>query len=123
MVADHSVPLLFYAKIADKRALLLKEKYDRLSGGGGSGSGPAGAEKASGVGDRKALRKALERRRKKNTQKERKDMPLGASEGAVPKRMRAAGSSATGGSPGGKPRDTAGSEAPRPRKRGKRGGS
>lgn len=79
--------LPFYPKKSEVKQMLLKDKYDRLSGGGNQeGKRASGQEK-------KQLKKALERRRKKNAQKEKRDMPAGigfAREGnaAVPKRKR-----------------------------------
>ncbi|KAJ9477008.1 Ribosomal RNA-processing protein 36 [Pseudozyma hubeiensis] len=79
--------LPFYPKKSEVKQMLLKDKYDRLSGGGNEeGKRASGQEK-------KQLKKALERRRKKNAQKEKRDMPAGigfAREGnaAVPKRKR-----------------------------------
>ncbi|GAC96752.1 predicted rRNA processing protein [Pseudozyma hubeiensis SY62] len=79
--------LPFYPKKSEVKQMLLKDKYDRLSGGGNEDG-----KRASGQ-EKKQLKKALERRRKKNAQKEKKDMPAGigfAREGnaAVPKRKR-----------------------------------
>ncbi len=83
--------LPFYPKQREIKQMLLKDKYDRLSGNGnGEGKRASGEEK-------KQLKKALERRRKKNAQKEKKDMPVGISFGreardglaaAIPKRKR-----------------------------------
>lgn len=79
--------LPFYPKRSEIKQMLLKDKYDRLSGGGNEDG-----KRASGQ-EKKQLKKALERRRKKNAQKEKRDMPAGigfAREGlgAVPKRKR-----------------------------------
>ncbi len=76
----------FYPKKSEVKQMLLKDKYDRLSGGGN--------ERASGQ-EKKQLKKALERRRRKNAQKEKRDMPAGIGfardGGAVPKRKRLEG--------------------------------
>ncbi|SPO19819.1 related to rRNA biogenesis protein RRP36 [Ustilago trichophora] len=80
--------LPFYPKKSEVKQMLLKDKYDRLAGGAGGVDG-----KKVGGQEKKQLKKALERRRRKNAQKEKRDMPVGigfASEGnaAVPKRKR-----------------------------------
>ncbi|UTT95084.1 hypothetical protein NDA17_006943 [Ustilago hordei] len=81
----------FYPKQREIKQLLLKDKYDKLAGGGGEGED--GGKRVSGQ-EKKQLKKALERRRRKNAQKEKRDMPAGigfAREGqgaAVPKRKR-----------------------------------
>lgn len=79
----------FYPKKSEVKQMLLKDKYDRLSGGGNDeGRRASGQEK-------KQLKKALERRRRKNSQKEKRDMPAGIGfardGGAVPKRKRLEG--------------------------------
>lgn len=84
--------LPFYPKQREIKQMLLKDKYDRLSGNGNEDG-----KRASGQ-EKKQLKKALERRRKKNAQKENKDMPVGISFGreaaaggnaaAIPKRKR-----------------------------------
>ncbi len=91
----------FYLKESDKKALVLKDKFDRLA----SGSGPKGARGAAAEGgaaaaadggrpSNKKLKKALERRRKKNAAKERKDLPFITGKGrhgqtaAQPQRFR-----------------------------------
>lgn len=64
--------------VAAKRALVLQDKYERLAGGQGANATPIGSRGAAAPNptpDRSALRKALERRRKKNAQKERRHMP------------------------------------------------
>ncbi|EST09804.1 Protein of unknown function DUF947 [Kalmanozyma brasiliensis GHG001] len=81
----------FYPKKSEVKQMLLKDKYDRLAGGAdGEGRRASGQEK-------KQLKKALERRRRKNAQKEKRDMPAGigfARDGAaVPKRKRMEGGS------------------------------
>ncbi|PWZ02866.1 DUF947-domain-containing protein [Testicularia cyperi] len=81
--------LPYYPKQSEVRQMLLKDKYDRLSGTNEAGQSASGAEK-------KQLKKALERRRKKNAQKEKRDMPPGIGFGpggpggsaAIPKRKR-----------------------------------
>ncbi|KAN0066179.1 rRNA biogenesis protein rrp36 [Thecaphora frezii] len=111
----------FYVKKSEQRAMLLKEKYDKLAGGEG-GSDAASGEK------RKSLKKALERRRKKNVQKERKDMPVGMALGlggaAMPKRKRDQDAAATAGAgpsrSGGAKKARSEDGAPA-RKRGRRG--
>ncbi|SNX81486.1 related to rRNA biogenesis protein RRP36 [Melanopsichium pennsylvanicum] len=91
----------FYPKQREIKQMLLKDKYERLSGNGNhDGKRASGAEK-------KQLKKALERRRRKNAQKEKKDMPVGigfARDGnaAVPKRKREWGAASASGSDGGK---------------------
>ncbi|SPO20737.1 related to rRNA biogenesis protein RRP36 [Ustilago trichophora] len=80
--------LPFYPKKSEVKQMLLKDKYDRLAGGAGGVDG-----KKVGGQEKKQLKKALERRRRKNAQKEKRDMPVGigfAREGnaAVPKRKR-----------------------------------
>ncbi|EPQ32315.1 uncharacterized protein PFL1_00511 [Pseudozyma flocculosa PF-1] len=108
----------FYVKKSEQRAMLLKDKYDQLAGGDGGD--------AASKDKRKSLKKALERRRKKNVQKERKDMPVGMSLGlggaAVPKRKRDGDASAAAGpsrtQSGQKPSRTDGQPA---KKRGRRG--
>ena len=67
----------FYLKDSEKKALVLKDKFEQLAGnrraeagaGTGAGAGPS-------TGNKQKLRKALERRRKKNAAKERKDLPF-----------------------------------------------
>ena len=81
--------LPFYPKKSEVKQMLLKDKYDRLAGGNEEGKRASGQEK-------KQLKKALERRRRKNAQKEKRDMPVGigfAREGnaAIPKRKRTTG--------------------------------
>ncbi|CBQ67572.1 conserved hypothetical protein [Sporisorium reilianum SRZ2] len=78
--------LPFYPKKSEIKQMLLKDKYDRLSGGNEEGKRASGHEK-------KQLKKALERRRCKNAQKEKRDMPAGigfatGGSAAVPKRKR-----------------------------------
>lgn len=79
--------LPFYPKRTEVRQMLLRDKYDRLSGGNQDGKQATGAEK-------KQLKKALERRRRKNAQKEKKDMPAGigfagsGNNAHIPKRKR-----------------------------------
>ena len=86
--------LPFYPKKSEVKQMLLKDKYDRLSGAGNQeGKSASGQEK-------KQLKKALERRRKKNAQKEKKDMPVGIGFGrengtAIPKRKIPGGASET----------------------------
>ncbi|KAJ1030457.1 hypothetical protein NDA16_001366 [Ustilago loliicola] len=83
----------FYPKQREIKQMLLKDKYDGLAGDG---------EKVKGQ-EKKQLKKALERRRRRNAQKEKKDMPVGigfgreAQGGAVPKRKRIAGDAGGGG--------------------------
>ena len=72
--------------------MLLKEKYDQLTGASLSEKGaPSAAERVS-RDSRKSLKKALERRRKKNAAKEKRDMPVGMVSGlggaTMPKRKR-----------------------------------
>ena len=74
----------FYPKKSEVKQMLLKDKYDRLAGGGDeAGKRVKGEEK-------KQLKKALERRRRKNAQKEKRSMPagIGFGGGGVPKRKR-----------------------------------
>jgi len=77
----------FYLKESAKKQLVLKDKFDRLSG--------AKEDDGSGVA-RKDLKRAIERRRKKNAAKERRSMPLGGGSTsqpgstAIPKRKRLA---------------------------------
>ncbi|PWO00217.1 DUF947-domain-containing protein [Tilletiopsis washingtonensis] len=108
----------FFLKDSAKRTLFLKDKYERLAGGNKAGAGASGAASSDtpAASSRKELRKSIERRRKKNAQKERRDMPaMGARESSgaaplpVPQRKRAAAAGREGG------------EAPRPHKRGRRG--
>lgn len=80
----------FYLKESAKKQLVLKDKFDRLSG--------AKEDDGSGVA-RKDLKRAVERRRKKNAAKERRSMPLGGGStsqpgsAGIPKRKRLASSS------------------------------
>ncbi|GAC73411.1 uncharacterized conserved protein [Moesziomyces antarcticus T-34] len=83
----------FYPKKSEIKQMLLKDKYDRLAG-----TGDTEGRRASGQ-EKKQLKKALERRRRKNAQKEKRDMPVGIGFGpsgsganaAIPKRKRHAG--------------------------------
>ncbi|CEH13442.1 Uncharacterized conserved protein [Ceraceosorus bombacis] len=107
---------------AAKRALILQDKYARLSGGkganatpvGGRGVGDASAAPA-GNADRSALRKALERRRKKNAQKERKEMPGFARDGG------GGSGAASGAMSRERKREAAKIQGVHPHKRGRRG--
>lgn len=85
--------LPFYPKKREVKQLVLKDKYDRLAGGK-EGERVGGKERGQ-------LKKALERRRRKNAQKEKKSLPagIGFGEGGVPKRKRMEGN---GGGEGGK---------------------
>ncbi|CDR98626.1 uncharacterized protein SPSC_02410 [Sporisorium scitamineum] len=79
--------LPFYPKKSEIRQMLLKDKYDRLSGAGNEDG-----KRASGQ-EKKQLKKALERRRRKNAQKEKREMPAGigfatGGNAAIPKRKR-----------------------------------
>lgn len=65
----------YYLKDSDKKRLILEDTFKRLGGSGAGEDGKAadGEEK----GAKRQLRKAMEKRRKKNAAKERKSMPLG----------------------------------------------
>lgn len=86
----------YYPKQREIKQMLLKDKYDRLAGTGGEAKKVGGREK-------KQLKKALERRRRKNAQKEKRDMPVGigfgrdGGGGTVPKRKRVNGGGAEAG--------------------------
>jgi ribosomal RNA-processing protein 36 len=85
----------FYLKDSAKKQLILEDKFERLAGGRErSDKDPS---------SRKDLKRAIERRRKKNAAKERREMPLGGGSGGnfsspsvhrlmnVPMRKRLAG--------------------------------
>lgn len=92
----------FYLKDKDKRNLMLKDKFERLAGGRAStsraeltsSSGPSTSSRPTEPSNSRALRKVLDKRRKKNAAKERKNMPFlidergGASGSAIPARKR-----------------------------------
>lgn len=97
----------FYLKDSAKRELMLQDKFSRLAGK--KRDGPEAAPVVEGTtSSSKALRKALDKRRRKNAAKERKTMPFleagrrggidgGASGGGPPMRRSAAGNNDTGG--------------------------
>lgn len=63
----------FYLKDSDKKRLLLQKRYERLAG---AGTGADETGEGEGGSNSKQLRKALERRRKRNAAKERKALPF-----------------------------------------------
>lgn len=85
----------FYLKEKDKKELMLKDKFERLAGANkGKARAGGNAEVESSIpstepSNSRALRKALDKRRKKNAAKERKNMPF-----LVDERRGAAGGSA-----------------------------
>lgn len=111
---------------------MLKDKFERLANGSKSNTNE---ESTGQKRDSRALRKALDRRKKKNESKEKKfggikigggAMSLGGGMGEAPKRFRDSGWNANanpGGGEGSKRKRVAGdSEEKKVRKRGKRGG-
>ncbi|KDN52956.1 DUF947-domain-containing protein [Tilletiaria anomala UBC 951] len=73
----------FYLKKSEKKELLLKQKFEQLSGG------PKESAESSSSAKRK-LRKAMEKRRKKNAAKERKTLPFTDARASGPSRSAAA---------------------------------
>ena len=78
----------FFLKDSAKKQLILKDKFDRLTGGRKEGD-------TDDSSSRKDLKRAIERRRKKNAAKERREMPIGGASSTgpeqtgIPKRKRA----------------------------------
>lgn len=75
----------FHLKRGEKKQALLRKRYERLAGASEGGADPDSGEGSNS----KQLRKALERRRKRNAAKERKHLPNVADPrraGAKPKR-------------------------------------
>ncbi|UZJ51121.1 hypothetical protein CBS101457_000441 [Exobasidium rhododendri] len=91
----------FYLKDSAKKQLILEDKFERLA---------SGREKSESDSSRKDLKRAVERRRKKNAAKERRAMPLGGGDGGafsspsdgrtmtIPQRKRLAGEGSLAGS-------------------------
>ena len=67
----------FYLKQSERKAAALKKKFDELA----SGSSTGGAGESKGA-SRNKLKKAIERKRKKNAAKERKDLPFVTNHGS-----------------------------------------
>lgn len=66
----------FYLKDSAKREMMLQDKFSRLASGKKGTAAPAEGGTAPASSSSKALRKALDKRRKKNAAKERKALPF-----------------------------------------------
>ncbi|CAO1620851.1 unnamed protein product [Parajaminaea phylloscopi] len=67
----------FYLKDSAKKELFLQDKFSKLANGGRKAPAPGGeGGQTPAASSSKALRKALDKRRKKNAAKERKHMPF-----------------------------------------------